>query len=218
MKTWLQRLFSLDPWFYFALLCSVTLVITYLSQRLLLNETVYWNSFGHQLTLSKIQYLMTEQRKWIWVIYLFIPLAYLVKTSMVTLCLLTGAIFFDIRASFYNLFRVTMIAEGVFLIPAIIKVYWFSKFESSYGLADIKNFSPWSLTGILGDRQSPAPILIAGQSLDAFEVLYWFVLAYGIYLVSGRSYGSSLKLVLSSYGVGLIIWILLLIFFELSVS
>jgi len=141
-----------------------------------------------------------------------------VKTSMVTLCLLTGAILFDIRASFYNLFRVTMIAEGVFLIPAIIKVYRFSKFESSYGLADIKNFSPWSLTGILGDGQSPTPILIAGQSVDAFEVLYWFVLAYGIYLVSGKSYGLALKLVLSSYGVGLIIWILLLIFFELSVS
>jgi len=218
MKTSLQRLFSLDPWFYFALLCSVTMVITYLSQRLLLNEAVFWNSFGQQLSLSRIQFLMTEQRKWIWVIYVLIPPAYLVKTLVVTLCLLTGAILFDIRASFHNLFRVTMIAEGVFLIPAIIKVYWFSKLESTYGLDEIKNFNPWSLPGILGEGKASAPILIAGHSVDAFEVLYWFVLAYGIYLVSGRSYGLSLKLVLSSYGVGLIIWILLLIFFELNVN
>ena len=128
------------------------------------------------------------------------------------------AIIFDIKTSFQSLFRIAIMAEGLFLIPAITKVFWFSNLESTYGLSDVQNFSPWSLPGLLGDSLLPAPLLIAGHSVDAFEVLYWFVLAFGIYLVTGRSYGLSLKLVLSSYGVGLAIWILLLIFLELNVG
>jgi len=100
----------------------------------------------------------------------------------------------------------------------MVRVYWFSQIQTKYGLAEVKSFSPWSLVSFISPDQSSNPLVIALQSFDAFEVLYWLVLASGIFLVSDQSYQSSLKLVISSYGVGLFVWVLFLIFLQLSVG
>ena len=184
----------------------------------MLNEAVYWNSFGDQLTLTRIQYILAEQRKWIWLIYLFIPILYLLKFLMVGLCLSIGSILFEMKISFTRLFQIALIAEGIFLIPAIVKIYWFSQVQTNYELAEVKDFSPWSLQKFLPKDQLSKPAAIAIHSFDFFEIIYWFVLALGIFLVSNQSYQSSLKLVTSSYGVGLLIWVLFVIFLELSIS
>lgn len=218
MKMLIIRFFSFDKRLYFLVLCAATFLITFMNHKLLLNEAVYWNSFGEQLSLAKIQHILAEQRKWIWLIYLFIPVLYLLKFLAASLCLSIGSILWDMGISYRSLFRIVLVAEGIFLIPAITKVYWFSQIQTKYALKEVSSFSPWSLFNYLPWDQSSGPLAIASHSFDAFEILYWFVLAGGIFLVSKHSYQSSLKLVMSSYGVGLLIWVLFLIFIELSVG
>ncbi len=139
MRNAMIRFFSFDKRLYFLILCVAGILIAFLNQRLMFNERVYWNSFGNQLTLMRIQQLMAEQRRWLWLIYLLIPIAYLLKLVAVSFCLTVGSILYEMMVPFRHLFRITLIAEAIFLIPAMIRIYWFSNVSTEYGLMEVKN-------------------------------------------------------------------------------
>jgi len=54
--------------------------------------------------------------------------------------------------------------------------------------------------------------------LNLSEFLYFLVLAYGLKLALKQVYDKALNLVLSTYGIGLLIWMFFIVFLSINLS
>jgi len=106
-----------------------------------------------------------------------------------------------------------LLSEFIFLVPAAIKIAWFYFGSAASYLLAWQSFyvlSALSLFGPVGPDW-----FYALQTLNAFEIAYWFLLAYGLFKVSGLNYDKSLKVVLLSYVPALLIWVTIITFCSL---
>lgn len=112
------------------------------------------------------------------VVYLYAMVYLVIKVFAITIILATGLYFFDIQVSFRELLRVVVWCEFVFLIPAALKIGWFWQDRNIVDLLSWQNFYPLSAASLIPDIK-PA-FLLPMQTLNIFEISYWFLLAAGI--------------------------------------
>jgi hypothetical protein len=204
--------------YFFTLLCLTWFLITFVTSNVLLNDELYFNQFGEQMTYEQIRLLLDFQYKYQWISYLMLPVIYLFKLLLLTIVLLTGTIFWNINVSFKKLFQIALIAEFLFIIPSLVKLFWFLFFETNFDLVDLQTFYPLSILNLIDIESIPQWSIYPVQLLNVFEVVYWCILAFGISLVAKERWPKMLGLVASSYGVGLFVWVVFIIFITINLS
>ncbi len=216
MQAFIEDLRRINKNFLFVYLCLAGILIAYISSTILITEELYINQFGEQLTYEQIRSLIDMQYKYQWYAYPVIPLIYLIKLFVITLVLMAGAIFYNVKIGFKKLFQIVLIAEFLFLIPSFIKLLWFLFVETDYELIDMQSFFPLSVINLLDVQSLPKWLLYPLQQLNVFELLYWIILAYGLSLVTGERMWRMTGLVASSYGLGLVVWIVFITFISVN--
>lgn len=190
-------------------------------KRSLISDTLYFNTFADQLTYEQIEDFIAQGKQWEWLSYVLIPLVYLIKFSLVGLVLSLGLWLVTGRYEFKRLLGVAIEAEVIFLLPLVIKIFWFLFVQTGYTMQDLQFFYPLSALSLF-DYQSLEPWLVYPlQVLNVFEVAYWVVLAYGVapYPPKGEfSLERAFGLVAASYGTGLVVWVAVMMFLTLSYS
>ncbi len=202
----------------FVLLCIIALLTTFITSTILVSDQLYFNQFGDQLSYDQIRSFLDIQYIYQWISYLVLPFMYLLKLSLITLVLLAGAIFWNIKVSFKNLFQIALIAEFLFIVPALIKLCWFLFVRKDFGLLDLQTFYPLSLLNLFNVKDIPKWLLYPLQVINFFEILYWCILAYGLALVARKPWPKMLGLVASSYGVGLFVWMVFITFITINLT
>ena len=192
--------------------------IMLLSQNILYIDKLYYDSLLEQISYEKIQEISSQAEKWSWVSYAIIPLIYFIKFSLVSTCLYIGAFFMNKRLKFSALFLLAIKAETVFIFLSLFKIIWFSIFNTDYSYTDVATFSPMSLLSIVGMESVDKIWHYPLQVFSLFEVIYWFVLAFGVKELLEKDLAPSFKLVLSSYGLGLLSWIVVIMFITATLS
>lgn len=218
MTAILEDLRHINKYFLFSYLCLAGMLIAYVSSTTLISEELFINQFGEQLTYEQIKSLLDMQYKMQWFTYLIIPLIYLIKIFVITLILLAGVIFYNVKIGFKKIFQIVLIAEFLFLIPALIKLFWFLFVETDYELIDFQTFFPLSASNLTDAGSLPKWLLYPVQLLNVFEILYWLILAYGLSLVTHEQVRKMLGLVASSYGVGLFVWMVFITFISITLT
>jgi hypothetical protein len=176
------------------------------------------SSLEEQLTYDQIRLFLDIQYKNQWISYLILPAIFLLKLFLLTIVLLTGAIFWDIKISFRKLFQITLIAEFIFIIPSLIKLVWFLFIQTDFKLTDLQTIYPLSLMNLIDTESISQWTIYPLQLLNVFEVIYWCILSYGIALVAKQRWPKMLGLVASSYGVGLFVWVVFITFITINLS
>lgn len=207
-----------DKRIYFLFLVLAIAFITFITNEFLVNEELYYDAFSQQLSYERINEYFLFQQKWVWLAYIIIPVVYLIKFTLVAICLGTGLLLWGYKISFIKLFQIALIADSIFLIPALIKVFWFLFIQTDYTLTDLQYFYPLSILNLFDSGSLDIWFIYPLQLLNLFELLYWLVLAYGLYLILKESYDEMLKVVLSSYGFGLLLWAIFITFLNVSFS
>jgi hypothetical protein len=202
----------------FLVLCIINFAFIYISQEMLVSEELFYNSFGEQLAIERIEKLWEESKRFNWLSYVFIPFIYLIKFVLTSMALAVGLLIIEVKFKFKKVFQTVLIAEFIFIIPALIRLFWFIFIQTDYRLQDISAFNFLSLAGIFETDTLPVWLLYPFQLLNIFEVIYWLLLTYGVHLHIKRDYQDSLKLVLVSYGSGLVLWVVFLTFIQVSLS
>ncbi|WP_435356641.1 hypothetical protein [Emticicia sp. SJ17W-69] len=202
----------------FSILVVVSLLTSYLSKSLLISDTLLFNFYSDILSYEKIQALIEQGKKWEWFGYLFIPIIYGIKFSLVTLCLSLGLFFLNTSHKLKQLFELAIKAELVFIVAGLFKILWFLYIRTDYTLLDLQYFSPLSLQNIISIPKSDIWLLYPLQVTNLFEMTYWFVLAWGLKEIIQKNIGESLKIVALSYGSGLIVWVAFIVFLTLNNS
>ena len=111
-----------------------------------------------------------------------------------------------------------LLAEAVFLVPGIFKLFWFIFVQTNYTLSDVQMFYPLSVLNFFDPDSLDAWLIYPLQLINIFEVIYLFILAYGFYLATQSNYGMMLRLVVCTYGTGLFIWTIGVMFLTVSFS
>ncbi len=211
--------FEVNHYYYFLALCALYALFTYLFQAYIFTEEIYFQAYQEQVSYDRIEALIQNNKRYAWLNYTLIPVLVSLKVFCVALCLFTGAFFFEYKLRFSKIFQVALVAEGVYLVPVFIKSFWFLVIAQDYTFEDISNFDYFSLLAVVGRENLEIWWTYILYSANIFELLYWLALAYGLRLLLPQAeYDDTLRLVLSSYGVGLLLWIVFICFLLVSLN
>jgi hypothetical protein len=191
-------------------------LLTWYTQTEILTEREIVNFYSTQLSYEQIKQMLSNQKKWEWLGYVFIPVFYLLKLSLVTLCVYTGILLLNIKSlSWSRIFGAVVVADMIFLIPAIIKMVWFT-FQADYTLEDVQYFLPGSMLNIFEPKLLEQWLIYPIQSVNIWELLFFIALALGLKKYLDGDFSRSMGLVVSTYGVGLVVWIVFVTFLTLN--
>jgi hypothetical protein len=211
--------------FKYTVLGLFLILTTEVSNKLLNLDILLYNSLSEQLTTSQINKYFEIKEKWQWLSYTIIPLILLIKTLLITSVLYIGTFFYSkVKVTFKQLLSAVINAEYVFLGVGILKIVWFYFFQTSYTLEDLQYFYPLSALNIVGYKGLEAWFIYPLQVLNLFELAYWLLLSYFIGKLAftekdkGKPMDLGFKIVASSYGSALLLWVVVVMFFTLNYS
>ena len=171
---------------------------------------------------SVVQNYMESQKKWWWVSYAVTPVLIGIKVLLVAFCLnfvkIISEKLEDVK--FRDILFVVLIAEFVFVIAGFYKFFNFYLVDTDYTLETLQTYYPLSLINYKEAISTEKWLAYPLQLLNVFELMYWGVLAWGIWQLADKkiSYQRSLGYVALTYGVGLLFWVGVVCFLILSVS
>jgi hypothetical protein len=202
----------------FIFYCLYLSSITYIVQTFLFTENVIYNSYAEQLSFDRIEEIIDEQNKYSWIGYSIIPILLAIKFFLVACCLVVGTLFFDLKLKFGQAFKVALLADVVFIVPMLIKIFWFMVIQQDYTLQDLQMFSPLSVLNLMDTKNIGVLWLYPLQLLNIFELVYILLLGFWVYQFGAKSFEKGLNMVLSSYLPALFIWIVLVMFVTLNLN
>jgi len=200
-------------------LCFITLFVSEFAKYYLeLNQLVY-SSLEETLSLRKANELFSWFRKWQLYGYIIIPFFLFVKTHLIASLISIGTFFFGKEISYKILWRIVLNAEFIFILVVLVKVCWFYFFKEEYTLYEVQTFYPLSVSSVVNLENLEPWYLYPLQILNIFEVVYWIVLAVLLNnaLKEKKNY-LGLKILASSYGPALLIWVIAVMFVTLNMS
>lgn len=211
--------------FKFIILFSLMLLLSYFSVIVLPINDLLYQSYSEKLTTVQIEKVFAFQEKWRWISYALVPLLLLLKISLIASVLYIGTFFYSkVKVTFKQLFDAVIKAEFVFLLVSILKIIWFYFFQTNYTLEDLQYFYPLSALNIVGYQGLESWFIYPLQVLNLFELAYWLLLAYFIGKLAftekdkGKPMDLGFKIVASSYGSALLLWVVVVMFFTLNYS
>lgn len=210
------------------ILSALTIILAYISFIILpINDLIY-QSYSVKLTALQIKEIFALQEKWNWLSYTIIPILLLIKTTLISSILYIGTFFYSkVKVTFKQLFNAVVKAEFVFLGVGVLKIIWFYFFQANYTLEDLQYFYPLSALNIVGYKGLDVWFIYPLQVLNLFELAYWFLLAYYVGKIASPTKNKEenkypidfgLKIVASSYGSALLLWVVVVMFFTLNYS
>jgi len=217
MVTLIKWFLIFDKRYFFAWITLFYVLFNLIINEFIITNEFYYNSLGEQLSIERIDEILNLKQKWNWITYLFIPVTLLIKYSLIAFCLDVGAVISGYRISFKKLFQVVMIADLVFLLAQLLRtiILWITDINS---LTEIQYFLPFSLLSLFDVKELDVWFIYPLQVINVFEIVYWFILALGLKIVFEKKFSKMFRLVLSSYGTGLVIWIMVVMFLSINFS
>lgn len=204
----------------FLLIIVLVLVSTFLFNYLLNIDGLIYNFYSEKLAQAQIEELLENQKKWSWINYLIMPILILLRTILVAFCIEVGVFFYNIenKIKFKEIFRIALLGEFVLILVGLSKVVYFYFIDTTYTLEDLQQFYPFSYINFLNIDNLEPWLIYPLQTINLFEVAYFFVLVNGLHKLLKNKYIKSFEIIAISYGLGLTIWLGLVMFLTLNVS
>ena len=198
------------------------LILTFVDKTFIVSESKIFDYLANKYPSSVVQNYMESQKKWWWVSYVTTPVLIGIKVLLVAFCLNFVKIISEKLedVQFRDILTVVLIAEFVFVIAGFYKFFNFYLVETDYTLETLQTYYPLSLINFKEAISTEKWLAYPLQLANVFELMYWGVLAWGIWQLADKkiSYQRSLGYVALTYGVGLLFWVGVVCFLILSVS
>ena len=206
----------------FISLIFINLLLFYLESNFIRTDSKVFDFLAKDYPSSVVQNYMESQKKWWWVSYAVTPVLIGIKVLLVAFCLnfvkIISEKLEDVK--FRDILTVVLIAEFVFIIAGFYKFFNFYLIDTDYTLETLQTYYPLSLINYKEAISTEKWLAYPLQLCNLFELMYWGVLAWGIWELTNKkiSYQKSLGYVALTYGIGLLFWVGVVCFLILSVS
>lgn len=197
-------------------------ILIFLEKKYIQTDSKIFDFLSKDYPSSVVQNYMDSQKKWWWVSYVTTPVLIGIKVLLVAFCLNFVKIISEKleNVKFRDILTVVLIAEFVFIIAGFYKFFNFYLIETDYTLETLQTYYPLSLINYKEAISTEKWLAYPLQLCNLFELMYWGVLAWGIWELADKkiSYIKSLGYVALTYGIGLLFWVGVVCFLILSVS
>ena len=211
-----------NNFYIFLIVLFAHIFILYFTSYFLEINSKIFDFLAKDYPSSVVQNYIESQKKWWWVSYAVTPVLIGIKVLLVAFCLnfvkIISEKLEDVK--FRDILTVVLIAEFVFVIAGFYKFFNFYLIDTDYTLETLQTYYPLSLINYKEAISTEKWLAYPLQLLNVFELMYWGVLAWGIWQLADKkiSYQRSLGYVALTYGVGLLFWVGVVCFLILSVS
>jgi hypothetical protein len=159
-----------------------------------------------------------------WIGYAIIPLFVLLRAFYTSVFLYIGIFFTELKVDFGKLFKIALLADFVYVLSAFAKLVILIFFKEVNTLEDLQ-FQPLSVMELLHVKSIDPLFVYPLSLLNLFELAYFLALAMLLVNVINQAneertlhFSKSLKLVTASYGSGLLLWVVFVMFITLNLS
>ena len=131
------------------------------------------------------------------------------RVLLVSFCFLVGSQLIEMNLGVKRVLLLVLFADFVLLLQPVAKLVWFQFINTRYELNDLSeySFSLLSLTDFRRAEWFAYPL----ELINFFEVAYWLVLTWQLGQIVGLSFRSSFAFVASTYGTGLLLWVIFVV-------
>lgn len=207
-----QSIYAINSWWVFTGFCLLSIFSTYYLQTHVLTDEVYYNSLADRFTADKIESIIHTQQRFGLLSYLMVPAGLLLKITLASFCLFTGLQFTSHTLPFRTVFKVALFAEIAFAANTLLRLFLLSFFREINTFEELQSFAPLSLFSLLNASTVPPYLQYPLQTLNLFELIYCLLLAGGLWFFLKQPLRKMMGLVLASYGLGLLCWIVCVVF------
>ena len=196
-----KSLLAADKRLLFVLLCLSSLLLLFMKISFIENETAAFEFLQDRpegLILQIINGLK----------YMSVPFVYLFKFTVIALVIWIGCFMYGYRVTYAQCWGVVLMAEFVFLVPELLKIFWFLAIQTDPTYADIRAFYPLSLMHFFDyytlDKRWAYPL----RALSLFEIAYVILLVRGIHYYARKEKKIVWLIVACSYILIFILWLI----------
>ena len=200
-NTNIKSLFETDKWLSFLLLCLITFLLLFYKKAFIESQTAAFEFLQDRPEGSVLRAIEFVQ-------YLSIPVIYLWKFTVTGFVIWVGSFTFGYRITFAQCLGISLLGEYIFLIPEVIKILWFSLIDTDPSYKEVVSFYPLSLANFLDLEEVSKAYAYPLKALNIFEIVYWFILTLGLRSYSHMNQRIAWKIILSSYIVLFLSWLL----------
>lgn len=196
-----KSLFAANKRLTLILLCLITFLLLYVKKTFIENETAAFEFLQDRPEGGILQLISALQ-------FLTIPLIYLWKFTVIAFVIWVGCFMFGYRVTYSQCWGITVVSEFIFIVPELLKIGWFMFVETDPNLLDIRAFYPFSLMNFADYSEVDPQYVYPLKALNIFEIFYWVLLVTGVHFFSRKERKQAWIIVLSSYVLIFLLWIL----------
>ncbi|SMO69203.1 hypothetical protein [Gracilimonas mengyeensis] len=208
-----------NGWVLFVIISIIYMIFDFISQQYIFSDELYYRSFSEQLGQQNLQAFLDAQSQYWWLSYLLTPLMIALKASFAAVCISIGAVLASVDLKFNRVFKMALVGEVVFICAQIIFLYSLLQNLDTLTVESIAGYYPLSALSLIGIENINAEWAVYPlQIINVFEVMYIGLIAWLLSKQWKPSFVDSLNIVIPSYGLGLLLWLVLVAFLTFQVS
>lgn len=197
---------SFNKKLFFIVVCLIALLLLYVQQSFIIGEIAAFKFLeGPEALLFKIFASLK---------FFAIPLVYALKFTVVGFILWTGCFMWGYKVTYTKCWQIAMIAEVVFFVPIILKIFWFMFVSTDPNYFEYQAFYPLSYMNFFDYQDVPDKYLYANQAMNVFEIGYWVALTYGVDFAARKKKSIANAIVLTTYIPLFLFWL----WFNINIS
>lgn len=204
-------------WFLLVLILMYV-IINIFDQKFIYTEEFIYRSLNNEFTESLIEALLASENRFGWISFAILPFIILLKILFTTFCITTGAIFTGIDFRIGSIFQTATYSEAVFLTSQTVFSLNLFLNRDILTIENAGNFFPLSILSIYGTENVVSWLHYPLQTLNLFLVLYVVLISWLLSKQWKPNFVESLNIVIPSYGIGLLLWMALVVFLTLQIS
>jgi len=212
------RTFSQNNWLILTVVLVIYAVITFFAENWIFTEEYYYQNLSSQLPGIAVEELLESRQQFWWLAYLSQVIVLLFKVFFAVLCIFIGAVLSDLKSSFHELFRSVIIAETVFIIAQLIYLYNLYNHRSVITFENIIDYYPLSMLKLLGADTVATWLYYPLQTINLFEFVFILFVSWLLAREWRTGTIETINIVLPSYGIGLLIWMVLVVFLTIQIT
>ena len=212
-----------NNYLHFILLILVVLLLSYEYNYFIQTDSVFVQNFSDKYTQVAINHILDWRHAWAWAGYVFISVSMYISTTILALIIsLVIWIYYlnelNPNVKFSDTWRIVLFAQWSNVAAIFAKIFWFGFIHTNYTMDELASFYPLSIINFFDISKLDKLYIYPVQLVNVFELVYWIILVLGIKNLLNSSLFKSLKIVFFSYGVAMIIWIIVIMFISLNLS
>jgi len=202
---------------YLLIIVFLNILLLFSFSYLYISDDLFYQSFGEKIAVDRILRMIEISNKLIWIGYVFISIIVPIRVGFTATCLYIGCFLANSQIQFRELFKVALLADFVFVLAGIAKLVILIFFKDVNKLEDLQ-FQPLSFLELFPKNTVDKLFIYPFSLLSVFELLYWLVLAWLLSGLLEKPFDNAMRRVASSYGTGLLLWVLFVMFLTVNLT